>query len=584
MPRIDKLWTGGRWAEGPAYFPAGKYLIWSDIPNDRLMRWDETSGHVSVFDQPCRNQNGHTVDPQGRLLACEHRGRCVSRIEPNGSRTILADSFDGKRLNSPNDLVVKSDGSIWFTDPSYGIDSEYEGDAAPSDIGSSNVYRIDPESGAVTLLIDDMVQPNGIAFSPDESILYVADTGRTHEPDCAAADPRLSGGRGRGLRRAAAPISSPATTGSSTASGSTPRAISGPRPATACTASPPTARSSARSCCRRWSPTSASAGRSGTGSSSAPPPRSSRSTSTPAAAASEETAMRQTWRWFGPKDPRLGRRHAAGRRRGRRLGPPPRPDRRRLDPRGDRPAPARDRARARTARPRASPGRWSRACRSPRTSRSRRAPGASTSTPTARACATSPTPGIEVVCYNFMPVLDWTRTDLAWRVAHGGTCMRFDFADFAAFDIHILAPHGRGRGLSRGGRARPPPALRRAWTTARRTELARNVVFGLPGSAQGITLEDVRGHLAEYGAISPDQLRAPLRRLPRGGGPDRRGGRHPHVLPPRRPALPAPRAAAGHVDRGRLRARSSTPSTARRTASPSAPARSARGPTTTCRR
>ena len=183
--RIDKLWTGGRWAEGPAYFPAGKYLIWSDIPNDRLMRWDETSGHVSVFDQPCRNQNGHTVDPQGRLLACEHRGRCVSRVEPNGSRTILADSFDGKRLNSPNDLVVKSDGSIWFTDPSYGIDSEYEGDAAPSDIGSSNVYRIDPESGAVTLLIEDMVQPNGIAFSPDESILYVADTGRTHEPDCA---------------------------------------------------------------------------------------------------------------------------------------------------------------------------------------------------------------------------------------------------------------------------------------------------------------------------------------------------------------------------------------------------------------
>ncbi len=181
---LDKLWSGGRWAEGPAYFPAGKYLVWSDIPNDRLMRWDETSGHVSVFEQPCRNQNGHTVDREGRLLACEHRGRCVSRIEFDGSRTVLADSFDGKRLNSPNDVVVKSDGSIWFTDPSYGIDSDYEGDAAPSEIGASNVYRIDPASGAVTLVVDDMVKPNGLAFSPDEAILYVADTGRTHDPDC----------------------------------------------------------------------------------------------------------------------------------------------------------------------------------------------------------------------------------------------------------------------------------------------------------------------------------------------------------------------------------------------------------------
>ena len=181
---LDKLWSGGRWAEGPAYFPAGKYLVWSDIPNDRLMRWDETSGHVSVFEQPCRNQNGHTVDRQGRLVACEHRGRCVSRIEFDGSRSVLADSYDGKRLNSPNDVVVKSDGSIWFTDPSYGIDSDYEGDAAPSEIGASNVYRIDPASGAVTLVVDDMVKPNGLAFSPDEAILYVADTGRTHVPDC----------------------------------------------------------------------------------------------------------------------------------------------------------------------------------------------------------------------------------------------------------------------------------------------------------------------------------------------------------------------------------------------------------------
>jgi gluconolactonase len=182
--RIDTIWTGGRWCEGPAYLPAGRYLIWSDIPNDRLMRWDETDGSVSVLEQPCRNQNGHAVDLQGRLVACEHRGRCISRIEPDGSRTVLADRFDGMRLNSPNDVVVRSDGSIWFTDPTYGIDSEYEGDAAPSEIGASNVYRIDPDTRAVTLVVDDLVKPNGLAFSPDESLLYVADTGRTHRPDC----------------------------------------------------------------------------------------------------------------------------------------------------------------------------------------------------------------------------------------------------------------------------------------------------------------------------------------------------------------------------------------------------------------
>lgn len=182
--RIDKLWTGGRWAEGPAYLPAGKYLIWSDIPNDRVMRWDETSGEVSVFEHHCRNQNGHTVDHQGRLIACEHRGRQVSRIEPDGSLTILADSFEGKRLNSPNDAVVKSDGSIWFTDPTYGIDSEYEGDASPSEIGASNVYRIAPD-GSMTAVVTDMVKPNGLAFSPDEKTLYIADTGKTHDETCA---------------------------------------------------------------------------------------------------------------------------------------------------------------------------------------------------------------------------------------------------------------------------------------------------------------------------------------------------------------------------------------------------------------
>jgi gluconolactonase len=184
--RIDHIWTGGRWCEGPTYLPAGKYLVWSDIPNDRVMRWDETSGAVSVFEQPCRNQNGHTVDPQGRLVACEHQGRCVSRTEPDGSRTVLADRFEGKRFNSPNDVTVRSDGSVWFTDPTYGIDSEYEGDASHSEIGSSNVYRIDAD-GTVTLVIDEMVQPNGIAFSPDEKTLYVSDTGQSHVPGQAPA-------------------------------------------------------------------------------------------------------------------------------------------------------------------------------------------------------------------------------------------------------------------------------------------------------------------------------------------------------------------------------------------------------------
>ncbi|MBA5776189.1 SMP-30/gluconolactonase/LRE family protein [Stappia sp. F7233] len=180
---IDVLWSGGRWTEGPAYFAAGRYLVWSDIPNDRLLRWDETSGHVSTFEQPCRNQNGHTVDREGRLISCEHRGRCVSRYEIDGSYTVLADSYDGKRLNSPNDVVVKSDGSIWFTDPSYGIDSDYEGDAAPMEQDGRHVYRIDP-SGKISRVIDDMKQPNGLAFSADESVLYVADTGKTHFPDC----------------------------------------------------------------------------------------------------------------------------------------------------------------------------------------------------------------------------------------------------------------------------------------------------------------------------------------------------------------------------------------------------------------
>ena len=180
---VETLYKGSRWAEGPAYFPAGRYLLWSDIPNDRVLRWDETSGAVSEFMRPSMNQNGHSVDLQGRLVACEHRGRCISRIGFDGRRAVLADRFEGKRLNSPNDLVVKSDGTIWFTDPTYGIDSDYEGDAADSEIGASLVYRLDPATGALRAVATDFVKPNGLAFSPDESLLYIVDTGATHVPD-----------------------------------------------------------------------------------------------------------------------------------------------------------------------------------------------------------------------------------------------------------------------------------------------------------------------------------------------------------------------------------------------------------------
>jgi gluconolactonase len=177
---LEKLASGCRWAEGPAYFPAGRYLVWSDIPNDRMMRFDETDASVSVFRCPSNNSNGNTVDREGRLISCEHLMRRVSRTEHDGSITVLADQYDGRRLNSPNDVVVKSDGSIWFSDPTYGIDADYEGLQSSSEIGASNVYRIDGNSGKVSLVVSDRVQPNGLAFSPDETVLYVADTGATH--------------------------------------------------------------------------------------------------------------------------------------------------------------------------------------------------------------------------------------------------------------------------------------------------------------------------------------------------------------------------------------------------------------------
>ena len=201
--RVDVLHRGTRWAEGPAYFAAGKYLLWSDIPNDRVLRYDETDGSVSEFSRGEGHHNGHTVDREGRLVSCEHSGRRVSRVEHDGSVTTLADAADGRRLNSPNDVVVRSDGTVWFTDPTYGIDGDYEGVRAASEIGAAHVYRHDPARGTTTAVATDFVQPNGLAFSPDERLLYVADTGATHAEDGprhirvfdVGADGALGGGR-----------------------------------------------------------------------------------------------------------------------------------------------------------------------------------------------------------------------------------------------------------------------------------------------------------------------------------------------------------------------------------------------------
>jgi len=177
---VERLWTGARWTEGPVYFPAGRYTLFSDIPNDRIMRYDETDGSVSVFRTPCGYANGHTVDRQGRLVSCEHGGRRVSRTEHDGRITVIADNYQGKPLNSPNDVVVKSDGSIWFTDPPYGILSDYEGHKAEPENGNF-VYRVDGQTGNIGVVADDFIRPNGLAFSRDEKQLYIVDSagGRT---------------------------------------------------------------------------------------------------------------------------------------------------------------------------------------------------------------------------------------------------------------------------------------------------------------------------------------------------------------------------------------------------------------------
>jgi gluconolactonase len=173
---LERHFTGTTWAEGPVYFSDGDYVLWSDIPNDRIMRWSVSEG-ASVFREPSGYTNGNYRDRQGRLVSCEHGNRRISRTEPDGSVVTLVDRYGGKRLNSPNDLVVKSDGTIWFTDPPYGILSNYEGHKAESELGANYVFRFDPETGELRIVGDDFDRPNGLCFSPDESILYVADSG-----------------------------------------------------------------------------------------------------------------------------------------------------------------------------------------------------------------------------------------------------------------------------------------------------------------------------------------------------------------------------------------------------------------------
>lgn len=175
LASVERLATGCRWSEGPVWFGDGRYLLWSDIPNNRILKWEEETGAVSVFRRPSNNSNGNARDRQGRLITCEHDSRRVTRTEYDGSITVLIDRFEGKRLNSPNDVVVKSDGSIWFTDPSFGILAHYEGHIDQSEL-PTNVYRIDGATGRASVVAEGIKQPNGLAFSPDERRLYIVES------------------------------------------------------------------------------------------------------------------------------------------------------------------------------------------------------------------------------------------------------------------------------------------------------------------------------------------------------------------------------------------------------------------------
>ena len=177
---VERLWTGARWAEGPVWFGDGRFLLFSDIPNNRILRWTEETGEVSVFRCPSNFANGNTRDRQGRLITCEHDTRRVTRTESDGMITVLIDRFQDKRLNAPNDIVVHSNGSIWFTDPGYGILSNYEGHKDKFEL-PTNVYRIDPVNYEVTVVANDFARPNGLCFSPDEKLLFIVDTGQPED-------------------------------------------------------------------------------------------------------------------------------------------------------------------------------------------------------------------------------------------------------------------------------------------------------------------------------------------------------------------------------------------------------------------
>lgn len=199
---VERLWTGGRWTEGPVWFGDGRYLLWSDIPNNQMLRLNEESGVAGVFRSPSNYSNGNTRDRQGRLITCEHSARRVTRTEHDGRITVLIDRFEGKRLNGPNDVIVRSDGSIWFTDPGYGLLMNYEGERAEFEL-PRNVYMLDPVTGRATVAADDFDRPNGLCFSPDERQLYIVDTGASHTPNGprhirvfdVAGDCRLVNGR-----------------------------------------------------------------------------------------------------------------------------------------------------------------------------------------------------------------------------------------------------------------------------------------------------------------------------------------------------------------------------------------------------
>ena len=193
--RLDHLFDDCRWAEGPAYFPAHRALVWSDIPNNRILRYDEATNQVGVLRHPSNYSNGNTVDPQGRLVSAEHGTRRVTRTEHDGAITVLADAYDGKRLNSPNDVVVRSDGTVYFSDPSYGIEGFYEGFAAEPEQEGQYLFRLSPD-GRLEIAADDMQRPNGLAFSTDERVLYVSDTGtKTMRAYDVADDGSLTNGR-----------------------------------------------------------------------------------------------------------------------------------------------------------------------------------------------------------------------------------------------------------------------------------------------------------------------------------------------------------------------------------------------------